>query len=164
MTTQKASWSDYKSHNTAKYLASIDPFTGVFTFVTPGFSGNASDRFTVEHSRFLDKLEARSKYTCGQIGSPVNVYLQECISQEAFLTVPFFLRSTEKLSGKEAVQMSKIASVHIRLEDAIKRLKEHKIFKNTQPNRVNKKISDDMVIIGCALCNLQPFLIKSEPT
>ena len=35
----------------------IDPFTGIFTFVSPGFSGNASDRFTVEHSGFLDKLK-----------------------------------------------------------------------------------------------------------
>ena len=57
LTTQKASWSDYKSHNTAKYLVCIDPFTGVFTFVSPGFSGNASDRFTVEHSGFVDKLK-----------------------------------------------------------------------------------------------------------
>ena len=30
--TQKASLSDCKSHNTAKYLVCIDPFTGVFTF------------------------------------------------------------------------------------------------------------------------------------
>ena len=37
LTTQKASWSDYKSHNTAEYLVCIDPFTGVFTFVSPGF-------------------------------------------------------------------------------------------------------------------------------
>ena len=38
----------------AKYLVCIDPFTGVFTFVSRGFSGNDSDRFTVEHSGFLD--------------------------------------------------------------------------------------------------------------
>ena len=61
------------------------------------------------------------------------------------------------------MQMSKIASLRIRVENAIKRLKDYKIFKNTHPNRVNKKILDDiMVIIVCALCNLQPSLIKSE--
>ena len=58
--------------------------------------------------------------------------------------------------------MRKIASVRIRVENALKRLKDYKIFKNTQPNRVNKKILDDMVTIACALCNLQPSLIKSE--
>ena len=37
LTTQKATWSDYKSPNTAKYLVCIDPFTGVLMFVSPGF-------------------------------------------------------------------------------------------------------------------------------
>ena len=65
-TTQKASWSDYNSHNTAKHLVCIDPFMGVFTLVSPGLSGNASDSFTVEHSGFLDNLKAQLTYTCRQ--------------------------------------------------------------------------------------------------
>jgi hypothetical protein len=52
LSTQKSSWSDYKSHSTVKYLVSIDPFTGVFTYISAGFSGNASDRFIVENSTF----------------------------------------------------------------------------------------------------------------
>ena len=158
LTTQKASWSDYKSHNTAKYLVSIDPFTGVFTFVSPGFSGNASDRFTVEHSGFLDKLKPGQRILADRGFTARDLLARK----QAFLAIPSFLRSTGKLSGEEAVQMRKIASVRIRVENAIKRLKDYKIFKNTQPNRVNKKILDDMVIIACALCNLQPSLIKSE--
>ena len=34
---QKSSYSDYKSHTTVKYLVSIDPFTGVFNYVSKGF-------------------------------------------------------------------------------------------------------------------------------
>ena len=49
-------YSDYKSHTTVKYLVSIDPFTGVFKYVSKGFSGNNSDRFVVEHGSFLDIL------------------------------------------------------------------------------------------------------------
>ena len=45
LATQKSFYSDYKSHTTVKYLVAIDPFTGVFTFVSPGFSGNSSDSF-----------------------------------------------------------------------------------------------------------------------
>ena len=41
LTTQKSSYSDYKSHTTIKYLVAIDTFTGVFVFVSPGFSGNS---------------------------------------------------------------------------------------------------------------------------
>ena len=157
LTTQKASWSDYKSHNTAKYLVSIDPFMGVFTFVSPGFSGNASDRFTVEHSGFLDKLKPSQRILADRGFTARDLLARK----QAFLTIPS-LRLTGKLSREEAVQMRKIASVRIRVENAIKRLKDYKIFKNTQPNRVNKKILDDMVTIACALCNLQLSLIKSE--
>ena len=55
--TQKSSYSDYKSHTTVKYLVVIDTCTGVFTFVSPGFSRNCSDRYTVEHSGLLDVLQ-----------------------------------------------------------------------------------------------------------
>lgn len=48
LATQKSSYSDYKSHTTVKYLVGIDTFTGVFCFVSPGFSGNSSDRFTIQ--------------------------------------------------------------------------------------------------------------------
>ena len=53
LSTQKSSYSEYKGHTTIKYLVSIDPFTGVFNFVSQGFSGNSSDRFVVENSDFL---------------------------------------------------------------------------------------------------------------
>ena len=166
LTTQKASWSDYKSHNTAKYLVCIDPFTGVFTFVSPGFSGNASDRFTVEHSGFIDKLKAGQRILAdrGFTARDLLARKQAFLTVPSFLrsSVPSFLRSSAKLSSVEAVQTRKIASVRIRVENAIKRLKEYTIFRTVQPNHVNKKILDDMVIIACALCNLQPSLIKSD--
>ena len=57
LTTQKSSYSDYKSHTTAKYLVGIDTFTGVFVYVSLGFSGNSSDQFTVQQSGILDKLK-----------------------------------------------------------------------------------------------------------
>ena len=57
LTTQKSSYSDYKGHTTVKYLVVIDPFTGVFTFVSPGFSRKSSDRFVVESSSFLHLLQ-----------------------------------------------------------------------------------------------------------
>ena len=54
LATQKSSYSDYKSRTTVKYLVA---FTGVFTFVSPGFSRNSSDRFVVESSSFFDLLQ-----------------------------------------------------------------------------------------------------------
>ena len=57
LATQKSSYSDYKSHTTIKYLVGIDTFTGVFVYISPGFSGNSSDRFTIQHSGILDELK-----------------------------------------------------------------------------------------------------------
>lgn len=51
-------YSDYKRHTIMKFLVAIDTFTGVFIFVSSGFSGNSSDRFTIiEHSGILDILK-----------------------------------------------------------------------------------------------------------
>ena len=58
------------------------------------------------------------------------------------------------------MQSRTIASVRIRVENAIKRLKEYKVLSETLSNRVNKKIVDDMVIVVSVLCNLKQKLIK----
>ena len=46
LTTQKSSYGDYKSHTTVKYLVGTDTFTGVFVFISPGFSGNSSSLYS----------------------------------------------------------------------------------------------------------------------
>ena len=52
--TQKSSYIDYKSHATVKFLVAIDTFMGILIFVSAGFSGNSSDRFTIEHSGIVE--------------------------------------------------------------------------------------------------------------
>jgi len=51
------------------------------------------------------------------------------------------------------MQSRLIASVRIKVENAIKRIKDYKTFTETLNNRTNKKLIDDMMIIVCALCN-----------
>ena len=55
--TKKSSYSDYKNHTNVKYLVSIDSFTGVFNFISPGYSGNVSGRFIVENCSILDLVK-----------------------------------------------------------------------------------------------------------
>ena len=53
---QRASWSDYKHHNTLKLLVGIAP-NGAFTFISKLWSGSASDRKIVQESGLIDLLE-----------------------------------------------------------------------------------------------------------
>jgi len=55
--TQAATWSDYKSHNTFKFLIGISP-TGFITFLSDCYGGRASDKFICADSEFYDCLEA----------------------------------------------------------------------------------------------------------
>ena len=155
LSTQKSSYSEYKSHTTVKFLVSIDPFTGVFNFVSTGFSGNSSDRFVVENSGFLDVLRPGQRILADR-----GFTARDLIAQKsAFLTIPSFLRGASKLTGQQAMETRTVASVRIRVENAIKRLKDFHLLSTILPNRMNKRILDDIFVIASALCNLQPPLI-----
>ena len=54
--TQAETWSDYKSHNTVKFLVGISP-TGFITFLSSCYGGRASDRFICQDSNFYDGLD-----------------------------------------------------------------------------------------------------------
>ena len=57
-------------------------------------------------------------------------------------------------------RLRSIASVRIRVENAIRRIKEYKIVTETLCNRISKRIIDDIMVVVCALCNLKEKLIK----
>ena len=53
---QAATWSDYKHHNTLKFLVGIAP-SGYITFLSDCYGGRASDKHIVLDSGFSDLLE-----------------------------------------------------------------------------------------------------------
>ena len=53
---QAATWSDYKHHNTIKFLVGISP-SGFITFLSSCYGGRASDKFITKDSGFYDLLE-----------------------------------------------------------------------------------------------------------
>ena len=54
---QAATWSDYKSRNTIKFLIGISP-TGFITFLSDTYGGRASDKFIYRDSGFFDCLNS----------------------------------------------------------------------------------------------------------
>ena len=53
---QAATWSDYKHHNTIKFLVGISS-SGFITFLSSCYGGRASDKFITKDSGFYDLLE-----------------------------------------------------------------------------------------------------------
>lgn len=53
---QKATWSEYKQHNTIKTLVGITP-NGYFSFLSKFWTGNTSDRKITQESGLVDLLE-----------------------------------------------------------------------------------------------------------
>jgi len=153
LTTQKSSFSDYKRHCTVKYLVAIDTFTGVFIYVSRGFSGSSSDRFTIQHSGILDELKPGQRILADKGYNARDLFAQK----RYFLTIPRFLNDG-KLAAKDAMQSRSITSVRIRVENAIKRLKKYKIFMEMLCNRMNQQIIDDMIIIVCALSKAKTYI------
>ena len=124
-------------------------------YISPGFSGNSSDRFTIQHSGILDELKPGQRILADKGYNARDLFAQK----RCFLTILSFL-SESQLTAQEGLQSRTIASVRIRVENAIKCLKEYKVLSETLCNRVNKKIVDDIIIIISALCNLKEKLIK----
>ena len=135
LATQKSSYSDYKNRTTVKYL---DTFTGVFVFVSAGFSGNSSDRFTIKHSGILDILKPGQRILADKGYTARDLFAQK----RCFLTIPSFL-SGGRFSGKEALESRTIVSVRIRVENAIRQLQGFRIFTDSLSSRINKRIIDD---------------------
>ena len=52
---QAATWSDYKKHNTVKFLIAISP-TGYIMFLSDCYGGRTSDRYICQNSTFYNKL------------------------------------------------------------------------------------------------------------
>ena len=57
--SQKVTWSDYKSHNTSKLLVGITP-SGAFSFISDLYSGAISDRAITIKSEFPSDIKLQT--------------------------------------------------------------------------------------------------------
>ena len=161
LTARAQTYSNYKSHNTVKFLIAVSP-TGAVTFVSKCWGGRASDKHITAHSGFLKKL-MHGDLVLADRGFDI---AEALACHGATLAIPPFTKGKPQLSCREVETARELSRVWIHVERAIGRLKNYKLLKATLPISLIKNPRDQghctidkILFVCCALCNLQPPLI-----
>ena len=150
-------YSNYKKHNTAKFLIGITP-CGTICFLSSCWGGRVSDKNLTQESNFLNHLEPGDVVLADR-----GFTLKEDIaSHGAHLEIPAFTRGKKQLSQEDVEKSKQLSKVRIHVERIIGLLKKrHTILKCTLPISVIKHRDDieetniDKFILVCsALTNL----------
>ena len=153
---QAATWSDYKKHNTMKFLIAISP-TGYIMFISDCYGGMATDQFICKDSTFYNHLEAGDEVMADR-GFQIK---EDLLYHYCSLSIPPGARMKSQLCDDECHKTKEVANLRIHVERAINRMKEFKTLKNIIPINM-LPLADDIVRVCAALCNVQPLLIKQS--
>ncbi|KAJ8049210.1 hypothetical protein HOLleu_01842 [Holothuria leucospilota] len=150
---QALTWSEYKHHNTVKFLIAIAP-NGMVSFLSKAWGGRASDVLITKESVFYNLIDP-----CDTILADKGFTIkEELLLRKAFLEIP--PPSKMLLKPKKKKKKKKIANARIHVERAIGRMKWFRILKDTLPITVLPVI-DDIIVVFAALVNLLPPLVPS---
>ena len=150
-------FSNYKHHQTIKYLIGIAP-QGVVTFISEGWGGRTSDKHLTEKSGVLNNLLPGDIVMVDRgfnIEETVRFY-------QAELAIPSFTRGKAQLHPVEVEKTRQIASVRIHVERVIGLiLRKFRIFEGIVPVEFIKLKAGDsiptidkIVKVCCCLTNL----------
>ena len=124
-------FSNYKSHNTIKYLIGITP-AGAVSFLSAGLGGRASHKEITLKSGFLDKV-THGDCLLADRGFLVE---EELATRGPVLRIPAFTRGKKQMTAKDIDISRQIAHVRIHVERLIGRLKKFKILNTTIPKLI----------------------------
>ncbi|KAL4717677.1 hypothetical protein ACJJTC_000826 [Scirpophaga incertulas] len=154
---QSLTWSEHKKANTLKYLMSCTP-DGLINYISPGYNGRISDVQLVEQCNFLDLIPSESFILADRGFKHLEQLL---LKKHIKLIRPPSVASGEKLSKNQVRETKQIASIHIHIDRVIRRIREFAMLKLHSILNTNLlSVIDDILIIACALINLQDDLIK----
>ena len=157
---QSSTWSNYKHHNTAKFLIACTP-NGSICFISPLYVGSISDVEITRVSGFLTQLEDKPGISImADRGFTIKDMLRE-IGVE--LNIPPFMEGRQQLPREEVEKGRCIASVRIHVERAIGRIKTFLILKETLPITL-ARLSNQIVFVCAYLSNFKPVLVPSSTT
>ncbi|XP_077865527.1 uncharacterized protein LOC144352336, partial [Saccoglossus kowalevskii] len=158
-------WSNYKHHNTMKFLIGIAPQGGV-SFISKSWGGRVSDKYLTEHCGFLDNLVHDDIVLADRgfdIPDSVGYYC-------ATLKIPAFTKGKSQLPALKVETTRKIAHVRIHVERVIGLVRrKYQVLQSTLPVEylIKKKGEteapiDKIVRVCCALTNICDSIIPLE--
>lgn len=158
-------WSQYKHHNTFKFLIAISP-QGTITFVSKAWGGRTSDQYITENCGILDNLLPGDEVLADRGFNVEDAFRFYC----AKIATPPFTRGKSQLSKLEVDTARQLSRVRIHVERVIGLLRQkYTILQGilpinmvmTSPETQYSSI-DKIVIICSALCNCCPSVIPSD--
>ncbi len=152
---QRATWSEYKHHNTLKYLISVLPNSSI-SFVSEPYTGAISDKAIVNSTNFLSTLPPHSSLMTDKGFSNI---AQECAESSIHLIVPPGKRGTSQMTPDEVKKTSDIAKTRILVEQVIRRIKTFQILANEVPISLLRNLNDIMIVCS-AISNLREPIMK----
>lgn len=152
---QSSTWSQYKHHNTAKFLVACTP-NGAICYISPVYVGSISDVELTRTCGILDTLVDKPGISImADRGFTIKDMLKEL---NIDLNIPPFLEGRHQLPAAEVEQGRKIASLRIHVERAIGRLKTFSILKQTIPISM-ARLTNQIVCVCAFLSNFHPALV-----
>jgi len=159
-------WSNYKHHNTVKYLIGITP-QGTISFISKGWGGRASDKHITENCGLLEKLLPGDLVLADRgfdIQESVGIYCAE-------VKIPSFTKGKSQLSAPDIELTRKIAHVRIHVERVIGLVRnKYSILQgtipidylSTQSDSLELPTIDKIVTVCCALSNMCESVVPFE--
>ena len=152
---QSSTWSQYKHHNTVKFLVACTP-NGAICYISPVYVGSISDIELTRTCGFLTTLQDKPGISImADRGFTIKDMLKELNIE---LNIPPFLDGRRQLPPQEIETGRKIASLRIHVERAIGRIKTFSILKGTIPLSM-ARITNQIVYVCAFLTNFQPALV-----
>ena len=151
---QSQTYSQYKSHNTAKGLVGISP-NGLVTFISHLYGGHISDKAITASCGLIELLEAGDVVMADK-GFDIQDLL---VGKKVILNIPPFLRERDQLSLEDEAETRRIASLRIHVERAIQRIKNYRILQGVIPLSLHDQL-DHIWFICCMLTNFLPALVE----
>ncbi len=162
-TARSQTYSNYKKHNTIKFLIGIMPF-GTISYISRCWGGRVSDKNLTQECSFLNLLDP-GEVVLADHGFSIS---EDIAIHSAHLEIPAFTRGKKQLMQREVEQSREFCSVQIHVERVIGVLKNRYtiIEEPMQIKMLKRKYDsedthiDKIFTVCCALTNVGATVVS----